>query len=862
MRGTQLQQLHQDYLFTDSERQRTVEILARKREGLQDIEIKAREAKERVSIIKAAHSERLRLDDVKNEAAWSFVQERERELEDAMTKIERLKIRRENLEKEVTEKQRIMTESEDGISQLEARARDAQEREEPLRAEQATLRATLKDRQARMRELQNEEITLNHSYRAVKAQIKELDERVEESLNIARGDNSERARLLAQRKQAEVECKKLERQHVEARDRLEIIDGELESITRDREDIEHRIDAQRDRIASVDTLIRRLRAAKANHLTAFGPNMPALVQKVEQLRKARAWRGPVVGPIGSVLKVKEPKWVPVLESVIGNTLSAFCVTNHADRMLLQRLKRECRCDEVSILTGSDEQFDYSAGEPDGDLLTILRVLDIPDGFVRRQLINALHIERSVLVERRSDGDDIFQSRRRNVKVCFSGDLFRVSGGEGGNSTQTLQRYGGAPRLPADVEASMAQAQQALPDEEEKLRQVMRDHKDLLRTNEELSDERRELRQRISSLQKEARAKYGDINRMDDELAEKQPDSIAALTASKKELQGELQILDEKFRTLSEKIESEEGRIKPLVDRKDAIQSLLRTMVEESSTIVSRIKAHVDTRLQAVQDMRKFQSGLENLQRKIDDAEPRVNVIVSRLKDDEKRAAEFGERVEATKSSEEYKREIAAMETQIRMAHESEGMDLATLTREMQQRLSAFNKAREDIDGLELVDRELRSQLATRMSKWSHFRRHISMQARSSFTYFMQTRGYEGTLSFNHDKQKLFLGIKTEMGPNISRRKDTRSLSGGEKSFSTICLLLALWEAIGCPIRALDEFDVFMDAVNRRMSMRLIADAARLANNTQFILITPQNMANVPLGDDVRVLRLQDPERGP
>ncbi len=74
---------------------------------------------------------------------------------------------------------------------------------------------------------------------------------------------------------------------------------------------------------------------------------------------------------------------------------------------------------------------------------------------------------------------------------------------------------------------------------------------------------------------------------------------------------------------------------------------------------------------------------------------------------------------------------------------------------------------------------------------------------------------------------------------VHKEKDPRSLSGGEKSFSTICLLLALWESIGCPIRCLgmhrclacyknpiltlplDEFDVFMDAVNRRISMKMM-----------------------------------------
>ena len=55
-------------------------------------------------------------------------------------------------------------------------------------------------------------------------------------------------------------------------------------------------------------------------------------------------------------------------------------------------------------------------------------------------------------------------------------------------------------------------------------------------------------------------------------------------------------------------------------------------------------------------------------------------------------------------------------------------------------------------------------------------------------------------------------------------------------------------------------DVFMDSVNRERSMEMIIQAARRSIGRQFIFITPQSMNNVQHADDVKIIRMSDPER--
>lgn len=134
-----------------------------------------------------------------------------------------------------------------------------------------------------------------------------------------------------------------------------------------------------------------------------------------------------------------------------------------------------------------------------------------------------------------------------------------------------------------------------------------------------------------------------------------------------------------------------------------------------------------------------------------------------------------------------------------------------------------------------------------------------MQCKLHFEHLLRVRGCSGHITFDHKNETLSITVQPREEEKTAR-SDLRSLSGGERSFSTVCFILSLWNISESPFRCMDEFDVYMDMVNRRIAIDMILERADFQRHRQFILFTPLSMSSLPTSSHIRILRMPDPPR--
>lgn len=414
----------------------------------------------------------------------------------------------------------------------------------------------------------------------------------------------------------------------------------------------------------------------------------------------------------------------------------------------------------------------------------------------------------------------------------------------------------------------------IQEEKENLARIQREVKDLeageRAAQKQLDVSQAKLREHNmakKTLQRQMERAQEDVDRLDGEVAASVPD-----TAQLEQLEKELDEFKEQMKLDKDQYEDliveKDSASKNSKEHKRKVDDAARTVKAiEDRLDKCRQDAHERTqerekalrqKNRAIEQVQRAEETRAAWQRKLDEVQVDLE---THLED----ARNVCERVDVPRGAtfDSLQRKLEEARKRRALVEKELGGSQEVLVAQALTAKKAWKEAEVFVKNGEALRTSLTHALDQRKKHWKLFRSSISMRARATFCYLLSERRFRGLLLVDHNKKALEMTVQPSGDVKDGVGRQTKTLSGGEKSFSTICLLLALWDAMGSPLRCLDEFDVFMDSVNRDVSMKMIIQAAARSSGRQYILITPQAMNNKDVKSmrDVTVIKMTDPERG-
>ncbi|BGP23866.1 DNA repair protein rad18 [Rhodotorula toruloides] len=884
LRGTQLAQLTEEYEQIRANTEQMEAALQRKMEVLPELKDAYRRAKERAKEAQAAIEQQGNLQKLKDQLAWSYVKEVEDRIEFGETKIAEEQSKLLGMEEELKKYQEELASRETNIADLSSAEKEARQEIEDKQPRLDELRDLLKADRDRATKWKTFERQINATVSRLTETIADFDRQIaEEEKKLSRDLEAERRPLREHIARANEEIEKLSIQMVQARQESTELSEQSDQVAPEYDNVKAQIETAQHRDREVFGRIDHTKRTQQNTMLAYGPRIPEVLNAINQ---EGGWRERPIGPIGRHVKLERPEYARVLESYFGPNLNAFIVTNHEDAAKMRKICNYFKLDHnIPIITQRyDKSFDFSQGEPAPSILTVLRACKIDHPLVLQVLIVSNHIERGALVPTRPDGDNLMRTNPHNVEAAYSADNFQLRNNQGRSSSSVMAPWRGSPRLVNDVSGQIARLNEERATIQQDIQRLEQEKAEMQQQLARLHRQKQEADSKFAAAQKRTLQLNRSIQQWDAQLTEEQPNNIAALQENKRETEAERENALAQYKAGLEAHNANKGDMGAIADEK----ADLETFIKGREKLLTRMTASLASSSNQTERVHSEISGLKS----------RIALVDKAKTTSEKRIEQFNEELEATKQmrqerydmaieicprpevtkpkdAKKLQKEIDQIERALKEREKRQGASIEQILEELEKRRQIAQEAVKSTSEIAALMREkllkpffrlaeaLSAAYENRVGRWTDFRSHIAQRAKGQFQHHLQQRGFTGKLKFDHDKCRLNIVVQTEdaqEGQQKAKQKDTKSLSGGEKSFSTICFLLTMWEAVGCPLRCLDEFDVFMDAVNRRIAMRMMIETAKTADQTQFILITPQEMSSITWGPEVKVNKLEDPKR--
>ncbi|KHE78648.1 P-loop containing nucleoside triphosphate hydrolase protein [Neurospora crassa] len=803
---------------------------------------------------------------VQEEAKLTKLDERIAQLADQMAEVDRQRNEKgvdlERVENQIRAFQQRLEEAIQRKTEFEEQVDERRKKAQAIRDELAQIQA---DERAAHQNLRSAATTVKDFEEKVAAEEKRLEEATGEAL-LFKTRELEKAKEYVTEVEAKIsKAKEDEKDLLNKRDEAQK--------ARDAKAVECSL--KRDEITVAEQELRTSEKDQGSIYAAYEPKLPELLKMIE--KETRFQKKPV-GPLGAHIQLLKPEWSLILEKTFGTALNAFIVQSMAEQKLLQGLMNKLNIRQCPVFIGNRHPLNTDGKEPDPSFDTILRVLKIDNMMVRDQLIINHMIEQVILIPQRTKAEDIMFSgaRPRNVKACLSfhdkkrdEGLRLVVNNSGGMSTSPVPPLRNQrPRMKADIGSRLAYQKETLRQLELEYSVLDREHRQLQQEVQKIISDLTKLQRDKKTLDSELRHARVQVEQVQYQLDEYEGGDSrltglkAELAAAKEKEEacglqyGNLRIRkDEKNQASTEaqaqlteiRKESEkyEREVKKLQEKKARLEDVRKINLTEVNEAHASFEIFKGDKEEAEKEREKGAEDVATFTKQI------IEALGS-----EERA-----HVNPTDKYEELEKQYQSIQNQLEKERRKRGMTDEEVYANLTRAKETYDDAKRSLEGIKTVNSRLRRTLTIRLEKWRKFQRYISSQSRANFIYLLSERGFRGKLLLDHERKALDLVVEPDKTEKRAAGRNTKTLSGGEKSFSSICLLLSIWEAMGSPLRCLDEFDVFMDNVNRAISTNMLITAARRSVNRQYIFITPNAIeGRNTLDKDVKIIRLTDPRQ--
>ncbi|MEN2499700.1 MAG: Structural maintenance of chromosomes protein 6 [Marteilia pararefringens] len=657
-----------------------------------------------------------------------------------------------------------------------------------------------------------------------------------------------------------------------------------------------------------------------NRILIYHPKMQHLLGEIEKEFQRGSFTQKPIGPIGNEISLKgECKDLCfAAETALKSVISAFIVNNSSDAQKLDkmatyfgiRLKiiidkfKDKIYDNINLhkcnLSASGEEISEYA-------YCIFDMITCSNPQIMNSLIDQLRIE-SVIIFRDTDKAQKIMSNMppRNCFKAFTkyGDYIELSPYR---FYSNRNKHNTARFLAPNIDHIISEIDNKYK-ENQKLLNGFKNR------TIEVSDLKKKTTNELENLTQELgkfKMQILTIENKLEELKNTQILSSADVDIYKKEYEDQKVLYNEKCAEITV-IESQINEKNAIIEKKlsekliiDSEISELQANDSQKNLQISKIMSK-DKKYDAA--IAIYSSKKTPLLPKYKEVEKNIEEINKIIIDYTSKAESVSPRIDTDRSIEDLESEISQTEEIIRIKEQEFG-DENQILKTIYLKRTKLRCVEEEINNFKNFLLNLEDSILKRTENQLNLRNSMTTRACLAFDMILKNRGYKGDMIINHDNHTLDISVnipssnyenslkhtnsriqralsspnnisnsrqnqiqsdsfnnlpkmpKLKKTKQVNSQSDIAALSGGERSFATICFIVALWRTMNSPLRCLDEFDVFMDMVNRRYSMDLLLNLAQSEHNSnvQFIFLTPLDMSYLKPSKYISIYKISKEE---